>query len=100
MGVRVTPAAELDIGRISQYLASTSLAIADEFIDAADRTMREIERNPGAGALYGFEDSRLHGIRRRAVEGFQNHLVFYREIGDGVEIVRVLHGARDVTAQL
>jgi len=27
---------------------------------------------------------------------FRNYLIFYRELADGVEIVRVLHGARDI----
>ena len=27
---------------------------------------------------------------------FRNYLIFYRELPDGVEIVRVLHGARDI----
>jgi toxin ParE1/3/4 len=30
------------------------------------------------------------------VRGFERHLVFYRERDDGIEIVRVLHGARDI----
>jgi toxin ParE1/3/4 len=29
------------------------------------------------------------------MSGFRNHLIFYRPIDDGIEIVRVLHGARD-----
>lgn len=27
---------------------------------------------------------------------FQNYLIFYREIKDGIEIVHVFHGARDI----
>jgi toxin ParE1/3/4 len=27
---------------------------------------------------------------------FRNYLIFYRELPDGVEIARVLHGARDI----
>lgn len=27
-----------------------------------------------------------------------NYVIFYRPIGDGIEIVRVLHGARDIDA--
>lgn len=28
-----------------------------------------------------------------------NYLVFYRPLSDGIEIVRLLHSARDVTAE-
>jgi toxin ParE1/3/4 len=27
-----------------------------------------------------------------------NYLIFYRPLPDGIEIVRLLHGARDITA--
>jgi len=30
------------------------------------------------------------------IKGFKNYLIFYRPIEQGVEIVRVLHGARDM----
>jgi toxin ParE1/3/4 len=33
------------------------------------------------------------------VKGFPNYLVFYRPILRGIEVVRVLHGARDIAAQ-
>jgi len=30
------------------------------------------------------------------VDGFDSYLIFYRPIAEGVEIYRVLHGARDL----
>jgi toxin ParE1/3/4 len=30
------------------------------------------------------------------VPGFRNHLIFYRVTGDAIEVLRVLHAARDV----
>jgi toxin ParE1/3/4 len=39
-------------------------------------------------------------IRRWHIEGFAKHLVLYREIAAGVEIVRILHAERDVAAIL
>jgi plasmid stabilization system protein ParE len=29
------------------------------------------------------------------VAGFSNHLIFYRPVPNGVEVVRILHAARD-----
>ena len=31
---------------------------------------------------------------------FRNHIVFYRPVADGIEILRVLHGARDLVSIL
>lgn len=32
------------------------------------------------------------------VRGFENYVIFYRPIEHGIEIVRVLHAARDIAA--
>lgn len=38
----------------------------------------------------------LTGLRMLPVRGFSRHLIFYRPMPDKIEIVRVLHGARDL----
>lgn len=30
------------------------------------------------------------------MKGFTSHLIFYRPINYGIEVVRVIHGARDI----
>lgn len=42
----------------------------------------------------------LEGIRSWVVKGFENYIVFYREIPGAIEVLRVLHGARDVLRAL
>jgi toxin ParE1/3/4 len=34
------------------------------------------------------------------IDGFPNHVIFCRPIEHGIEIVRVLHGARDIDVVL
>jgi toxin ParE1/3/4 len=52
---------------------------------------------PGIGERRETIQTRLSGLRLWQVEGFEKHLIFYRLVKDeGVEIVRVLHGARDI----
>ena len=34
-------------------------------------------------------------IRYRTISGFRNYLIFYRRVDDILEVVRLLHGARD-----
>ena len=31
------------------------------------------------------------------IRGFPNHQIYYRPIDDGIEVIRVLHAARDIT---
>jgi toxin ParE1/3/4 len=51
---------------------------------------------PGLGSRYESDDARLAGVRVASVRGFRNHLVFYREFDKGIEVLHVLHGARDI----
>jgi toxin ParE1/3/4 len=51
---------------------------------------------PGMGKLIQFSNPNLAGIRQQAIKGFKNYLVFYRLTNSGVEILRVIHGARDI----
>lgn len=55
---------------------------------------------PGIGERRESPNPRLAGLRVWRVEGFEKHLIFYRPAGDGIEIVRVLHGARDIDSIL
>jgi toxin ParE1/3/4 len=73
-----------------------SLETAIRFYDAAARTFEAIADMPGIGERRETANPRLAGLRVRRIEGFEKHLIFYRPVEDGVEIVRVLHGARDI----
>jgi len=42
----------------------------------------------------------LEGLRCFRIRGFENHFVFYRPHESGIEVVRVLHGARDLESIL
>jgi toxin ParE1/3/4 len=37
-------------------------------------------------------------MRRLTVKGFENWLLFYRDTEDRIDVIRVLHGARDIAA--
>ena len=80
--------------------------IADADPDAARRFLAEVERGlellagmPGMGTARPRLSPALRGLRMFPVSGgFDSHLLFYRPIRDGIELVRVLHGARDIEA--
>jgi toxin ParE1/3/4 len=100
-GYRVLPAADVDLDHQADYLASeASLDTALRFYDAARTTFDKIAQNPGIGQKRETLNPRLTGLRVWRVEGFEKHLIFYRPGDDGVEIVRVLHGARDIDSVL
>ena len=38
----------------------------------------------------------MAGVRSWGIRGFPNHLIFYRPTDDRIEVIRVLHAARDI----
>jgi toxin ParE1/3/4 len=94
---RVLPAADTDLDDQAAYLArEASLEVALRFYDAAAATCEELARMPGLGERRPTAHPRLEGLRVGRIRGFEKHLIFYRPVADGIEIVRVLHGARDI----
>jgi len=51
---------------------------------------------PGIGERWPSSNPLLADMRVWRIEGFENHLIFYRPTVDGIDIIRVLHGARDI----
>jgi toxin ParE1/3/4 len=66
------------------------------FLDAVEDTIRFLTQSREAGQRCNFASDMAEGIRVWPANGFRNPLIFYRPMNEGVEIVRVLHGARDI----
>ncbi|NDV28623.1 type II toxin-antitoxin system RelE/ParE family toxin [Desulfovibrio sp. JC010] len=73
--------------------------IAEDDQDAATRTLRSLEKKfhlLAANTKLGPARPDIAPDLRYFVDG--NYLILYREAGDGIEIVRVVHGARNLKA--
>jgi toxin ParE1/3/4 len=51
---------------------------------------------PGMGTRYDPDELRYADLRYFPVSRFRMYLVFYRPVDGGIEVLRVLHGARDI----
>ncbi len=96
----VNPQADRDIDVASLYIAQTSEERALRFLDAVAQTFRQLAEMPGLGNRQQFRSPRLQGLRRWHVQLFPAYLIFYRATEEEVEVVRVLHGARDIQAEM
>ncbi len=94
--VRLTPRARDDIIEGALYIAGDNPDAAERFLTAVERTFETLTHSPRIGANRTFADPRLEGVRMFPVTGFRNHLIFYRPTGTAVEVIRVLHAARDI----
>ena len=97
-GLRILPAADVDAA--AAFIARDNLDAALRFYDAVDRTYRQIRDHPQRCPRYDLDHLRLRGLRKCSVTGFRNYLVFYHIDADMVEVIRVLHGARDTPSVL
>ena len=95
----VSVRAELDVNELANYLARADTAVAVRFLDAVEATYRDIAAAPLMSSEYPAGDSRFPPLRKRAVAGFRNHLVFHRA-GGSIRIERVLHARRDLLTEL
>lgn len=92
----IRPMASFDLDEQFAYIAANNFDAALRFFDAARQTFSQLAQRPGIGSLYNTENPRLVGLRKWAVRGFDKHLIFYVERDEYIEIVRLLHAARDL----
>ena len=86
-----------DLRQEANYiLVNGNTGAAVRFIDAAEITFTQLAKTPGIGKVTKLVMSQLGEIRQWRIKGFQDYLIFYRIQNTTVEILRVLHGARDL----
>jgi toxin ParE1/3/4 len=90
------PAAKRDLIEQANFIALDNLEAALRFLDAAERTFASLARLPRIGKSRKVKSYIFADVRQVPITGFEKHLVFYRPIKGGIEILRVLHGARDL----
>ena len=93
----VRPRADRDIELQAEYIASRSGAEAGlRFLKSTEATFQLLARQPEMGSKRWFDNPALTGVRAFPAKGFEKCIVFYRHMRKGIEIIRVLHGARDI----
>lgn len=89
---RLSNQAKDDLDEIWGFIALGSVVNADRFLDRLYDTMKLLAEQP----MMGRSRADLARNLRSFVEG--KYLIFYLLTGAGIEIVRVVHGARDIEA--
>ena len=90
MIVVITAEAESDLERIATYISEQSAKIALDFVHELRGKCESLADAPrGYPLVPRYEHL---GIRRRP---FGSYLIFYRVSANAIEVVHILHGARD-----
>lgn len=93
MKINRSAAAVLDIIETAEYIAQDNTDAADRFIDAVDEALEVIAKSPDIGAIR--KVGMAPEMRMWIVKGFPNSLVFYRAASTEINVIRVIHSARD-----
>jgi toxin ParE1/3/4 len=84
------PLAELDLLDIWDYIADDSPDRADDFLDRIESKLLILAQNSGLGRKRA---DLLPDLRSFPIG---NYVVFYRQIEGGIDVIRLLHGSRDI----
>jgi len=87
--------AERDLEEIWDYLASRRVQLADQFLDRVESVTLLLADQPGMGHRC---DHLIPGLRAQRLLR-SPYVIYYRPEADGITIVRILHGARDIPGQ-
>ncbi len=99
--IRKSMQARCDLVDIADYLEQVGgLASAERFLAAVEQALGQLAGLPKMGSPWETSHPRLQGLRTWPVPGFRNHVIFYRPLDDGIDLLRVLHGSRDTNALL
>ena len=98
--VRIRPRADQDLDAAADYyFHEGGIELATQFLAAVERTWAFLGDHPHSGMPQEWLASRLRGCRRwpiaRPFDAFQ---AFYCPSDALIDVVRILHGARDVAA--
>jgi toxin ParE1/3/4 len=86
---KLTLLARQDLWAIHDYIAANNPKTAKRYIVTLKETCQNLADTPGIGV----SRQEYHGLYKFPVG---DYLIFYRTGQNGIEVIRILHGSRDV----
>ena len=97
----VRPKANTDLEEQAFYYASEgSPEIGHHFLVAAHETFTLLAMQPEIGWRRRQKHPALKSLRIFRVSGFERIIILYRPVPNGVDILRVIHGSRNLQSLL
>ena len=94
-GFVLTPRAKQDVNDIWDYIAGDNVEAADRTLETLERAIVSLAKNPGVGHWREeFTDKRHRFLL------VYSYLIVYRHETKPLQIIRVLHAARDLRGLL
>jgi plasmid stabilization system protein ParE len=97
-GYQFTPQAVTDLIGIWSFIAKDNSRVADKVEAAVFRACDFLVDSPLAGRIR--KDLTTHPVRFWVVQPYSNYLIVYDPAKKPLQVIRILHGARDTHALL
>lgn len=89
-----------DVGRaFDRYLEAAGPDIAVSFSEAVEAALSHIAEHPASGSTRYAVEFHIPGLRHWPTARFP-FLILYAQVGERVDVWRVIHGQRDIAAWL
>ncbi|MCW9679900.1 type II toxin-antitoxin system RelE/ParE family toxin [Dolichospermum planctonicum UHCC 0167] len=82
--------ASYDLNEIAEYFSQKNLKAGEKFFQEFNSKCKQLVSFPNSGKSYSEINPDLRGL---PLEGY---IIFYRVLDDGIEILRVVSGRRDL----
>jgi toxin ParE1/3/4 len=85
-----------DLAEQSEYIRQHNPQAALRFLAAVEDTFRRLASLPGIGERFETSNPVFHDLRCFSISQFPPFVVYYRPLADGIIVIRVIRGTRDV----
>ena len=77
-------------------IAYDNFDAAERLLAAFEDAVEKLADMPGMRPARLLKNPRFAGLRFWPIKGCTNYVIFYKRTSDGIEVIRLLHGARDI----
>jgi toxin ParE1/3/4 len=85
-----------DLEEQSEYIRQHNPRAALRFLAAAEDTFRQLASLPGIGEWFETDNPTFQDLRCFSISQFRPFVVYYRSLADGIIVIRVIRGTRNV----
>ena len=91
------PQAERDIEESFVFIGEKDIDSGLDFLFAVEQTLEFLALHPFVGRVGSFKVEELQNVRLWRVKTYEKHLILYLVSENAIEVMRVIHAARDYT---